>query len=268
MSHELLLPVALAGAVLAAACVCVRRIFSRPDCCPLRQARASSGLAASFRVYQPSGRLDPAVVEPVGCVRIWLLTRLRCPTSSLCRWDDGAIDVPEDDNVFREQLELSPQEQVRAGTSGAVVCQCLCSDSQPATLRPLSHRSGQRRQEVPQLGQQCSWARRGRRRSSGRPEAVSSVQRLLGRWMQRGSCAPAGAPGCSTLLLYGRSAGQRAAASAIGMWQRGFPASKSAGNRETACCGIGRPPAQAVPPQQHALRSTRRQSCPYASIRR
>ena len=43
----------------------------------------------------------------------------------VCRWDDAAIDVPDDDNVFREQLELTPQERVRR----AKLLELLCNTS-------------------------------------------------------------------------------------------------------------------------------------------
>jgi hypothetical protein len=39
-----------------------------------------------------------------------------------CRWDDAAIDVPDDDNVFREQLELTPQERVRSTALLELLC--------------------------------------------------------------------------------------------------------------------------------------------------
>lgn len=40
----------------------------------------------------------------------------------VCRWDDAAIDVPDDDNVFREQLELTPQERVRRAKPLELLC--------------------------------------------------------------------------------------------------------------------------------------------------
>jgi hypothetical protein len=56
------------------------------------------------------------------------LSSHRSPASKLhvnCRWDDAAIDVPDDDNVFREQLELTPQERVRS----TALLELLCNTS-------------------------------------------------------------------------------------------------------------------------------------------
>lgn len=116
-------------------------------------------------------RLIPLRLAPSGRLKICLFTRSRL---TVRRWDVSGIDVPDDDNAFREQLELSPQERVRAENFGASMCHPF-SNSQPAQACMAARLQEEQHSLCPEL---CSddRSRRLPRVACSRP--VSSAERF------------------------------------------------------------------------------------------